>query len=75
MVNRTDFIGSLAKGLSVIEAFRAERPRLAIADVAAITRLDRATARRCLLTLHELGYADYDGKFFTLTPRILRLGV
>ncbi len=75
MVNRTDFIASLAKGLAVIEAFRAERPRLSIAEVAEATGLDRATARRCLLTLHELGYADYDGKFFTLTPRVLRLGM
>ncbi|MDF3854223.1 IclR family transcriptional regulator C-terminal domain-containing protein [Paracoccus sp. P2] len=75
MVNKTDFIASLAKGLGVIEAFRAERPRLSIAEVAEATGLDRATARRCLLTLHELGYADYDGKFFTLTPRILRLGM
>jgi IclR family pca regulon transcriptional regulator len=74
IVNRTDFIGSLAKGLKVLEAFRAESPRLAIADVAEAAGLDRATARRCLLTLHELGYADYDGKFFTLTPRVLRLG-
>lgn len=75
MLNKTDFIASLAKGLSVIEAFRAETPRLAIADVAEATGLDRATARRCLLTLHTLGYADYDGKFFTLTPRVLRLGI
>ncbi|RWR28333.1 IclR family transcriptional regulator [Sinirhodobacter populi] len=75
MVNKTDFIASLAKGLQVIEAFRAEHPRLAIADMAEATGLDRATARRCLLTLHELGYADYDGKFFTLTPRVLRLGM
>ena len=37
--------------------------------------LDRAAARRSLLTLYELGYADYDGKYFTLTPRILRLGI
>ncbi|HEY0276278.1 MAG TPA: helix-turn-helix domain-containing protein, partial [Paenirhodobacter sp.] len=75
MVNKTDFIASLAKGLQVIEAFRAEHPRQAIADVAEATGLDRATARRCLLTLHELGYADYDGKFFSLTPRVLRLGM
>jgi len=75
MVNRTDIIASLAKGLRVIEAFRAERPRLSIAEMAEATGLDRATARRCLLTLHELGYADYDGKFFTLTPRVLRLGM
>jgi len=75
MVNKTDIIASMLKGLSVIEAFRAERPRLSIAEVSEITGLDRATARRCLLTLHEGGYADYDGKFFTLTPRVLRLGV
>ena len=75
MVNKTDFIASLGKGLAVIEAFRAESPRLAIADVAEATGLDRATARRCLLTLHSLGYADYDGKYFTLTPRVLRLGM
>ncbi|MBP0617526.1 helix-turn-helix domain-containing protein [Jiella sp. KSK16Y-1] len=76
MLNKpTDFVASLAKGLKVIEAFRAERPRLAVTDVAKTTGLDRATARRCLLTLHALGYADYDGKFFSLTPRVLRLGM
>ena len=76
MMNKsTDFVASLAKGLRVIEAFQAEKSRLSITDVARETGLDRATARRCLLTLAELGYADYDGKFFSLTPRILRLGV
>ncbi len=75
MANKTDIIASMLKGLSVIEAFRADRPRLSIAEVSEITGLDRATARRCLLTLHEGGYADYDGKFFTLTPRVLRLGM
>jgi IclR family transcriptional regulator, pca regulon regulatory protein len=69
----TDFMGGLAKGLAVIEAFSQERDRLAIVDVAQRTGLDRATARRCLLTLAELGYAEYDGKYFELTPRILRL--
>lgn len=73
--NKTDFIGSLAKGLKVIEAFTAQTPRLSITDVAQATGFDRATSRRCLLTLHELGYADYDGKFFQLTPRVLRLGM
>lgn len=70
----TDFLGSLAKGLAVIETFSTDRPRLSISEVAAETGFDRATARRCLLTLSELGYADYDGKFFRLTPRVLRLG-
>lgn len=74
MAQQRDLMGGLAKGLKVIEAFTAEHPRLSIADAAAITGLDRATARRCLLTLAELGYADYDGKYFTVTPRVLRLG-
>lgn len=69
-----DIMGGLAKGLAVIETFTAERPRQSIAEVAAASGLDRATARRCLLTLAHQGYADWDGKFFTLTPRVLRLG-
>lgn len=69
-----DIMGGLAKGLLVIETFTADRPRQSIAEVAATSGLDRATARRCLLTLSHQGYADYDGKYFTLTPRILRLG-
>ncbi len=67
-------MGGLAKGLLVIETFTADRPRQSIAEVSAASGLDRATARRCLLTLSHLGYADYDGKYFTLKPRILRLG-
>lgn len=71
---QTDYLGSFAKGLSVIEVFSGEKPRLSIAEIATATGLDRATARRCLLTLVELGYANSDGKFFSLTPRVLRLG-
>lgn len=70
----TDFVGSFAKGLRVIEAFTSDAPRRSISEVAGDTGLDRATTRRSLLTLAELGYADYDGKYFTLTPKVLRLG-
>lgn len=72
--NERDIMGGLAKGLKVIEAFSSDRPRLSIAEAATTSGLDRATTRRCLLTLSETGYAAYDGKFFTLTPRVLRLG-
>lgn len=74
MVTRTDTIASFAKGLRVLECFSAERPTLTVREAAEASGLDRATARRCLLTLHAEGYAGYDGKFFTLTPRTLRLG-
>lgn len=73
-MEQRDIMSGLAKGLSAIETFTADKPRQSIAQVAAASGLDRATARRCLLTLAHLGYADYDGKFFTLTPRIMRLG-
>lgn len=71
----TDFVASLAKGLRVLELFGAERPAMSVSQVAAETGFDRATARRCLLTLHQMGYAQYDGKYFSLGPRALRLGV
>lgn len=73
-MRETDFIGGFAKGLLVIEAFGETMPKRTISDVSKETGLDRATTRRCLLTLAELGYAHYDGKYFELTPKILRLG-
>ncbi|RFB84764.1 IclR family transcriptional regulator [Rhizobium leguminosarum bv. trifolii] len=73
-MRETDFVSGFARGLKVIEAFGETRQRLSIAEASKLTELDRATVRRSLLTLAELGYADYDGKFFSLTPKILRLG-
>jgi IclR family pca regulon transcriptional regulator len=73
-MRETDFVSGFARGLKVIEAFGETHRRLSIAEAAKLAGLDRATVRRSLLTLAELGYADYDGKFFTLTPKILRLG-
>lgn len=69
-----DFVGSLEKGLAVIEVFDADRSRLTLTDVAKLTGTTRAGARRYLRTLVRLGYAEFDGRFFSLTPRILRLG-
>src|SRR5450432_4390869 len=69
-----EIMGGFLKGLSVIEAFQRDREALTIADVAKATGLDRATARRCLMTLRRVGYAQTDGRHFRLTPRILRLG-
>ena len=69
-----DRMGGFAKGLSVIEAFGEGRNRLTNAEVGRLSGLDRASARRCLLTLVEKGYANSDDRYFELTPRILRLG-
>lgn len=68
------FVQSLARGLSVIAAFGAERPRMSLSEVARESGLSRATARRFLMTLVALGYVRVDGREFALTPRVLELG-
>ncbi|HEX3788541.1 MAG TPA: IclR family transcriptional regulator C-terminal domain-containing protein [Pseudonocardiaceae bacterium] len=70
-----DFIEALARGLEVITAFRPNRPAMSLTEVAAATGLARPTARRILLTLAELGYVRSGPAGFTLTPRVLDLGV
>jgi IclR family transcriptional regulator, pca regulon regulatory protein len=70
-----DFIEALARGLEVIAAFPPGRPSLTLTEVAAATGLARPTARRILLTLAELGHVRAVDGGFTLTPRVLELGV
>jgi IclR family transcriptional regulator, pca regulon regulatory protein len=70
----TESVRSFARGLRVIRSFSAERPHQTLAEVARATDLNRATARRLLLTLLELGYVHRVGDRFSLTPRVLDLG-
>jgi IclR family transcriptional regulator, pca regulon regulatory protein len=69
-----DFVQSLERGLAVIRAFDAEHPKLSLSEVAAITGLSRAAARRFLHTLVGLGYMRMEGSQFSLRPKILELG-
>jgi IclR family pca regulon transcriptional regulator len=69
-----DFVQSLERGLAVIRAFDHEHPELTLSEVAARTGVTRAVARRFLLTLAALGYVRSDGRFFSLTARVLELG-
>jgi IclR family pca regulon transcriptional regulator len=73
-MSRPEFVQSLERGLSVIRCFDAENARLTLAEVAQRTGLTRATARRLLLTLDELGYVSSNGRRFSLTPRVLDIG-
>ncbi len=66
-------MGGLAKGLAILEAFSPRRTRLTISEAAESSGTSRASARRCLLTLAELGYLEFDGKFFRPQPRLLAL--
>jgi IclR family pca regulon transcriptional regulator len=72
--DQRNHIVGLEKGLAVIECFDENHKKLTIAEVAVAVGLSRAAARRCLLTLTHLGYAEYDGKFFRLTVHAMRLG-
>jgi IclR family pca regulon transcriptional regulator len=71
---RREMMGGLAKGLSVIRAFSRERASLSLSDIAAVTSMPAATARRCLLTLEELGYVTHRGRQYLLRPKVLELG-
>ncbi|HEY4371882.1 MAG TPA: IclR family transcriptional regulator C-terminal domain-containing protein [Burkholderiales bacterium] len=68
------YVQSFARGLGVIRAFTAEKPSQTLTEVAARTGLDRAGARRILLTLAQLGYVYQEGRQFRLTARTLDLG-
>ncbi|HKA68322.1 MAG TPA: IclR family transcriptional regulator C-terminal domain-containing protein [Actinomycetes bacterium] len=72
--SRTEYVQSLDRGLAVIRAFSARRPRLSIADVARQTGLTRAAARRFLHTLCGLGYVGVSNGSYYLRPRVLELG-
>jgi IclR family pca regulon transcriptional regulator len=68
------YVQSLARGLAVIRAFDTDHADMTLTEVAARTGLTRATARRFLHTLVELGYVRTDGKTFALTAQVLQLG-
>jgi IclR family transcriptional regulator, pca regulon regulatory protein len=64
----------LERGLAVIRAFSKERPALTLSEVAKLTNMTRAAARRFLITLEDLGYVASDGREFSLRPSVLSLG-
>lgn len=69
-----DFVTALASGLDVILAFDEAHPRMTLSEVASRTGMNRARARRFLLTLHALGYVRKQQRYFELAPRVLQLG-
>jgi IclR family pca regulon transcriptional regulator len=47
---------------------------MTLSEIARVTGMSRATVRRFLLTLVKEGYAETDGKYFGLRPKVLELG-
>ena len=68
---RPEFVHSLAHGLAVLTSFSGERPTQTLSEVAATVGVTRATARRLLLTLQDLGYVGSQGRHFFLLPAVL----
>jgi IclR family transcriptional regulator, pca regulon regulatory protein len=68
-----DFLEALARGLRVLETFNQDRKRLTLSDISKLVDLPRASVRRTLHTLVQLGYAEVDDRLFRLTPRVLML--
>jgi IclR family pca regulon transcriptional regulator len=70
-----DFVEALARGLDVLGCFDADHRTMTLSEVASAAGLARPTARRLLLTLEELGFVRSADGGFTLTPRVLTLGM
>jgi IclR family pca regulon transcriptional regulator len=70
-----DFVEALARGLDVLACFDDRHPRMSLTEIAERTGLARPTARRLLLTLAELGFVRLEEGRFTLTPKVLSLGM
>ena len=71
---RREAMGGLGKGLAVIRAFSRGHAALTLSDIARSAGMPAATARRCLMTLEELGYITRNGRSFLLRPKVLELG-
>lgn len=69
------FVRAIARGFSIIEALGKPPGRHTLAEAAALAGLTRATARRILATLVALKYCAADGRYFSLRPRALGLGL
>ncbi|NGO53081.1 IclR family transcriptional regulator domain-containing protein [Allomesorhizobium camelthorni] len=66
-----DNVGSLQRGLAVMEILAAHPGGLTLTEMADKAELTRAGARRFLLTLVAAEYAIQTGRRFSLSPRLL----
>lgn len=72
--NASDFVQSLARGLQVLELIGQLDGTVTVSEVSERTGLNRATARRMLVTLERMGFLVQRGRNYFLTPRVMQLG-
>ena len=69
-----NFIGSLAKGLAVMELLGDSKEPLTLTDVARLMETNKTSAQRFLNTLVQLGYVNrMEHKRYRLANKVLRL--
>ena len=73
--SRKDFVEALARGLEVIRSFDRIHVKHNISQISERTLLARPTVLRLLLTLEELGYVRSQDNLYSLTPKVVDLGM
>ena len=73
--SRKDFVESLARGLEVIRSFDRLHLKQTISQISERTMLARPTVLRLLITLEELGYVRCQDNHYSLTPKVVDLGM
>jgi IclR family transcriptional regulator, pca regulon regulatory protein len=71
--DKEQFVTSLARGITVLKALGVGTAEMTLSEVAEISGLSPAAARRFLLTFIELGYVYKVNKHFVLTPKVMEL--
>jgi len=72
---RLHFVQSLGRGISVLQAFSAERTHLTLTQIARATGMNLAAAQRFTDTLMQLGFLKRNKhREFHLGPKVLSLG-
>jgi len=72
---KKDFVEALARGLEVIRSFDRIHVKQTISQISERTLLARPTVLRLLLTLQELGYVRSQDNLYSLTPKVVDLGM
>lgn len=73
--SRKDFVEALARGLEVIRSFDRLHLKQTISQISERTLLARPTVLRLLITLEELGYVRSQDNHYSLTPKVVDLGM
>ncbi|RTQ32997.1 IclR family transcriptional regulator [Variovorax gossypii] len=69
------FVGSMEKGMRVLELFNEHPMPLSIGDIADRTEMGRSAAQRYVYTLHQLGYLNKDAESKKYFPSLKLIGL